>query len=152
MWEGTTAVQALQATDRNGRGVYSQDYVNKSAENLIGHFIIETVAGVTNIEAILDSGQPDLVSFGWGDFSVEVEFDLDRCRAGAQAVYDACRRRGIGVSVSTGQAGPTAAYPGCISIIGIDSLLINAALESAVDGARRTLSVAGEEESGVVKR
>jgi 2-keto-3-deoxy-L-rhamnonate aldolase RhmA len=137
MWQGTSAVEALRQSDPNAKGVYSAEYVAKAADDIVNYFIVETVEGVNNIQAILEAGQPDLVSFGWGDFSVEVGFDLDRCVKAAGIVYDACRSRGIGVSVSTGQTGPSAAYPGCITIIGIDSLLLSAAVKAAVAAAHK---------------
>lgn len=135
MWQGTSAVTALRATTEEEKGVYSSGYVEKAAADVVSLFLVETVRGVENIDAILDAGKPDLVCFGWGDFSVEVRFDLAACEAAATRVYEACRRRGIGVSISVGQSGPTQFYPGCYLVVGIDSLILSTALRESLASA-----------------
>jgi 2-keto-3-deoxy-L-rhamnonate aldolase RhmA len=135
MWQGTSAAMALHATTLEGKGVYSSEYVNKAADHLLSVFIIESRHGVQNLAEILDAGQPDLVTFGWGDYSVEVGFDLAACEEAASRVYDVCKSREIGVSIAVGQSGPTTFYPGCFGVVGIDALLVSSALDSAIASA-----------------
>ena len=133
MWQGAAGVAALRGTTDSERGVYTREYVTKSSSDVVSVFLIESLRGVENVEEILDVGKPDLVCFGWGDYSVEVDFDLPRCQAAATRVYDECRNRGIGVSVSVGQSAAEGFYPGCFTIVGIDSILMSEAFRTNIE-------------------
>lgn len=137
-WEGEVGLGALRKAGGSYRGVYSTEYVEKAAADVLTVFSIESVAGVKNIEAILDSGSPDLVGFGWGDFSAEVKFDVDRCDEAYGTVYQACRKRGIGMAIS--QQDTSRYYPGCYTSIGVDSLLLSRGIRQAVGDARSGFS------------
>ena len=132
MWQGPSAIAGyLPAAE----GVYSPEYVEKAAEDVLCGFLVESARGVANIEAILDAGEPDMVDFGRGDFSVEVDFDDDACDEAFSTVMDACRDRDIGMNVAPGQLA-THFYPGCYSVIGLDALLLSRSIQEAVEGAR----------------
>jgi 4-hydroxy-2-oxoheptanedioate aldolase len=135
MWRGASAAVALHATELEERGVYSSEYVKRTQEHLISIFIIESRRAVQRLDAILEAGRPDLVIFGWGDYSVEVGFDVRACESAASIVYETCKRHGTGVAVSLAPGDPNPYYPGCCSVVGIDTLLIKAALDSAIQSA-----------------
>jgi 2-keto-3-deoxy-L-rhamnonate aldolase RhmA len=87
---------------------------------------------VDAIESIVAAEGVDAVIFGWGDYSVEVGFDADRCGDAAVRVYEACREAGVGAALTGGQD----FYAGCFRIAGVDSLIMSAALGAAVERAR----------------
>lgn len=136
LWQGSSAIDGQLPQDR---GVYSQEYVDKAARDVACGFLIESVAGVENIDDILDRGQPDVVDFGRGDFSVEVGFDDSRCDRAFERVYNACRDRGIGVNIAPKQLARWY-FPGCYSVVGMDSLLLSKAIEGAARDARGALA------------
>lgn len=141
MWDGPTASAAMAASEGEDRGVFSADYVERATNELVAIFSIESVRGVENVDEILDAGRPDAVSFGWGDFSVEVGFDAARCRDALRKVDSACQARGIGVAVPPGDI-PERYYPGCYVMAGIDSLILSQALGDALVHARTELASA----------
>ncbi len=130
VWEGEVGLGALRQAGDAYRGVYSTEYVEKAAADVLTVFGIELVAGVNNVDEILDMGKPDLVGFGWGDFSAEVRFDVKRCDEAYEIVHAACRKRGIGIAVS--QRDTARYYPGCYTSIGVDSLLLSQGIRHAV--------------------
>jgi 4-hydroxy-2-oxoheptanedioate aldolase len=144
LWQGPTVSVAssgsagrgvLSAESPADHGVYSSEYVEKSVSDVVSMLLIETGEGIANLDEILDAGKPDLVGFGIGDYSVEVNFDPEACRKAALTVYEACRRRGIGVPISPGDSSMPF-YPGCFAIAAIDALVLSAGLERAIDGVR----------------
>ena len=133
-WQGGYAGDLLSAG--TVAGVYDPEYVKRSHADVVAIMLVETVAGVDQIEQIAAVPGIDAVIFGWGDFSIEVGFDTDRCREAAAAVTEACRRNSVGVALSPGQS----AYPGCFTIAGVDSLHMSGAVAAAVARARAQTS------------
>jgi 2-keto-3-deoxy-L-rhamnonate aldolase RhmA len=135
LWQGRSVLDGGLPDDR---GVYSEEYVRRAAEELVFGLLIETAAGVDAIDAILDAAEPDFVMFGRGDFSVEADFDSAACDAAFAAVHRASRRRGIGLSLAPSQA--ERFYPGCFATVGLDALWLSAEIERAVRDGRDALS------------
>jgi 2-keto-3-deoxy-L-rhamnonate aldolase RhmA len=142
MWEGLPAAAAIRETEPQRRGVYSREYVDKANADVLVFMIIESLEGMSNLDEILDVPGIDAVSFGWADYSVQMGFDLAKCEEASNRLYDACRSRGIGTSLSIGQAGKQEHYPGCYYIAGIDTLIISAAFRQTVADARRRVAEA----------
>ncbi|MCE0764071.1 aldolase/citrate lyase family protein [Pseudonocardia kujensis] len=139
LWQPPGAVEALTQDDESLRGAYTMDYVRKSIDEIVSIFMIEDNEGLSNVAEILQDGQPDLVLFGWGDFSVESRFDRDACYAAAQRrVYDACRRREIGMSIYPEHT-ERPFFPGCYKIAAMDSMVLSGGVRSAIARARRSL-------------
>jgi 2-keto-3-deoxy-L-rhamnonate aldolase RhmA len=139
MWEGGAAATQLRESDPAKRGVYSPQYVEKATNDILRVFIVESVEGVENIDDILAVEHLDAVLFGWADYAADVGFDVEACQAAADLVYRKCRERGVGISVSIGQAGETGWYPGSFYIAGIDCLLMSAALTNSVQQAKQAI-------------
>lgn len=135
LWQGSSVIDGELPADR---GVYSEEYVNKAASDVASVFLVESVRGVESIEDILDRGQPDMVDFGRGDFSVEVGFDNDACDEAFDKVFRACRARNIGMNIAPSQIA-SRYYPGCYSVIGMDALLLSRALQQCATEARDAL-------------
>jgi 4-hydroxy-2-oxoheptanedioate aldolase len=137
-WQGTPAVHSLRQRTAGERGVSSAAFVQQSEDDVLVVLLVETPRGVDNIQEIVQVKGIDAIIFGWGDFSVAVEFDFEQCRAAASRVYDACKAAGIGVSISLDQVGPTDFYPGCFYVAGVDALIMSAALGTAI-GATKSI-------------
>lgn len=116
-------------------GVYCREYVEKAEGDALVVLLVETVAGVERIDHIAAVPGIDAVIFGWGDYSVEVDFDSARCRRAADAVHRACRRRGVGVALAPGEE----FYDGCFGLAGVDSMHMSSALTAAVGRTRADL-------------
>jgi 4-hydroxy-2-oxoheptanedioate aldolase len=129
-WQGGYAGDLLSSG--RGGGVYTTEYVQKACDDVVAILLVETVRGVEQIDAIAAVPGVDAVIFGWGDYSVEVGFDGERCRTAAAAVRAACHGQGVGVALTPGEA----PYPGCFRIAGVDSLHMSAGLTMAVQAAR----------------
>lgn len=142
MWQGLPAAAALRETDPRRRGVYSREYVEKANSDVLVFMIIESVEGMEHLDEILDVPGIDAVSFGWADYSAQVGFDLARCEREADRLYEACRARGIGTSLSIGQAGKQEHYAGCYYIAGIDTLVISGAFRQTISDARQRIAAA----------
>jgi 2-keto-3-deoxy-L-rhamnonate aldolase RhmA len=137
-WQGTPAVHSLRQRTADERGVSSAAFVQKSEDDVSVVVLVETPRGVDNIQEIAEVEGIDAVIFGWGDFSVAVEFDFEQCRAAAWRVYESCKAAGVGVSISLDQVGPTDFYPGCFYVAGVDALIMSAALRTAIDATKDT--------------
>ncbi len=137
LWQGKSVLDGGLPDDR---GVYSREYVDRADRELAFGLLIESQPGVDAIGAILDAAAPDFVMFGRGDFSAEAGFDSAACDAAFDAVYDAARRRGIGLSLAPSQAEKF--YPGCFATVGLDALWLSAAIEQAVRHGRAALEQA----------
>lgn len=131
-WVGGMARQELLASQQQPFAVHNREFLEGAERDLVCILIVESVAGVENIEAIAAVPGVHGVVFGWGDYSVEVGFDVDRTKAASARVYQACRTAGIGVAVPYRGSGDEPHYPGCFSIVGVDSLLLDAAVTAAV--------------------
>lgn len=136
MWQGGTAVSELQSEAQGDSQILSLDYIEKAESDCTTIFIIETVKGVENVEAILEVGGVDGVIFGWGDYSVEVRFDRARTEAAGSRVYEACKKHGVGLSFYLDQKNRNVFYSGCFYMAGVDSLIISGALRHRLDVAR----------------
>lgn len=136
VWDGGYSADFF-AGRLESAGVYSREYVEK-ASDAMAIMLVETARGVENIDAIVSVPGVDAVVFGWGDYSVEVGFDVALSRAAAATVYAACRRNGVGVALSPGDE----FYPGCFALAGVDSTHMGAALRAAVDRAKTDLQEA----------
>lgn len=135
-WQGGSAYREVSGeTAETGPPVHHPDFLAR-AEDVLCVVIVESVRGVENVDDIVAIEGLDGVVFGWGDFSVEVGFDRLRCEDAAERVYAACRHRGIGVALPYSEAGRERFYPGCFSIVGVDTLMFSAGVRSAVGGAR----------------
>jgi 4-hydroxy-2-oxoheptanedioate aldolase len=143
LWSGTTAVRAMRPdASPYDQDVYSKEYVEKATRDIVTVFSLESPEAVRNVAEILDVGAPDLVSFGLGDFSVSVGFDPDTCRDAGLAVYNACKKRGIGMSLALGDVADRR-FPHCFSMVGIDSLLLSGSLRAAVREGRNIVHRGG---------
>lgn len=125
-WFGPSAAAGIAKQTKP----YTQEFV-RQAEQISTIFLVESAEGVDNIGPILESGQPDAVMFGWGDYSVEVGFDSERCEDAAQRVYDACKRAGTGCALTGAAHDRRPSYRGCFEVIGVDSLILSAAIAAA---------------------
>jgi 4-hydroxy-2-oxoheptanedioate aldolase len=134
LWQGRSVLDGGLPEER---GVYSQEYIDRTEGELSFGLLIESQPGVDALDAILDAAAPDFVMFGRGDFSAEVRFDSAACDAAFATVYAAARRRGIGLSLAPGQAAKF--YPGCFATVGLDALWLSAAVEAAVRNGRAAL-------------
>ena len=114
------------------RGVYSPEYVAQADARVLKVMLIETELGVQNADAIAATEGVDAVIFGWGDYSVESEFDEDRCREASDTVTAACDRHGVALAVSGGSEMP----PGGFIIAGIDSLILSNGIAAAIAKSR----------------
>jgi 2-keto-3-deoxy-L-rhamnonate aldolase RhmA len=137
MWEGVLATRALAETDPAMRGIYSPEFVEFANSHALVVILIESPQGVANLEQILDVEGIDAVWFGMADYAAQCGFDLDRCLAGSQSVYDACRARGIGMLLGLDQLGSQPWYPGCFYFAGLDTLILSTAIRSAVASAKQ---------------
>lgn len=130
-WQGRSVAEVL----RDGPSpddVYSTAYVDKTTDNIVTIFTVETPNAVAKLKEILDEGSPDLISFGMGDFAAAVDFDMAACQKAFDKVYEICRERNVGMSLPPSTL-PTHFYPGCFSVVGIDSLLLSQAISAAMN-------------------
>ena len=141
MWEGLPATAAMKEVTAEGRGVYSEEYVQKANSSILTYLIVESPEGVGNIDDIASVPGIDAVSFGWADYSVQSGFNLGVVEEAANKVYQSCKRHGIGTSLSVGQAGNSEYFPGCYFICGIDTLIISGAIRQTLVDARMKISV-----------
>jgi 2-keto-3-deoxy-L-rhamnonate aldolase RhmA len=137
MWEGVLASRALQESDPGRRGVYSREFVETANSFVLTIILIESPEGVENVDEILTVPGINGVWFGWADYSANVDFELDRCVAAADRVYDACRRRGIGMCLAVDQATAYPWYPGCFYFVGLDTLILSGALRTTITDAKK---------------
>jgi 2-keto-3-deoxy-L-rhamnonate aldolase RhmA len=142
MWEGVLASKALQEEDVSARGVYSDEYVERSNRNIHTTILIESPEGVRNLPAMLKVPGIDAFWFGWADYSAHVGFDLQKCVEAATSVYERCRAAGVGMCLALDQAEAQPFYPGCFYLAGLDTLVLAGALRSAVAGARTRVDAA----------
>ena len=147
LWEGPFAAE-LGELPVDARGVYSERYKHAAHEFLFRMFLIESPRGVANVREILATGYADAVSFGWGDYSASVDFDLSKCDEALAEVYVAARDAGVGMELHPGhvESGKTPWYPGCFLLAGHDSLVYSRAIGSAADRAKE---IAGRASRGV---
>jgi 2-keto-3-deoxy-L-rhamnonate aldolase RhmA len=134
-WRGGFGIEALRSSDADARGVYTTEYVERAEADILSIFIIESRSGVEEIDAILDEGAPDAISFGWGDYSVEVGFDAKACEDAFEHVYSACREHACGMAIPMRMLS-THFYPGCYTVAGIDSLMLSGAVAQGIERAQ----------------
>lgn len=128
-------------TGPEGEGVWSAEFVAAADGSIASVFMIEGPSGVEHLEEILDAGTPDAVIFGWGDFLLEVEFDLARVAAAKKQIYDTCRRRGIGIALSVpSSADDQPYYLGCFFSAGVDASIISEAIRVRMNEARAEIA------------
>lgn len=131
-WSGGMALAELTQSADETYSVHNQEFLATAGKNLVCIVIVESTEGVENIEGIAKVQGIDGVVFGWGDFSVEVGFDVNQTREAADHVYQTCRQAGIGVAIPPGSASNAAAYRGCFSIVGVDSLLLSSGIRDVM--------------------
>lgn len=137
-WQGSyVGAEPLPGSGQAERSVYSDDYIDKANSEVLTIVIVESVAGVERIDEIVSVKGVDAVIFGWGDFSVESGFDWSRSREAALVVYEACRQAAVGCALTAGSKLGDVFFPGCFYVVGIDSLIVSAALADAVASASR---------------
>lgn len=141
MWSGPFASE-LANLPVSERGVYSERYKSHANDFIFRLFLIESESGVQNVGEILDTGCADGVSFGWGDFSASVEFDLARCEEALDEVYSCAKSAGVGMELHPAhvESGRTPWYPGCFLLAGHDSLIYSRGIEAAVSRSRKTIA------------
>jgi 4-hydroxy-2-oxoheptanedioate aldolase len=135
-------VEALRAARPEDRGVASPEYVARTNAAVFVALMVESPVGVENLDAILEVPGIDAIRFGWGDYSVHVGFDVDKIQAAADHVYGVCRQRGVGCSLNLGQADKH--FPGCFYMLGVDALILSAAIRHTVGQARTQLGSVGD--------
>jgi 2-keto-3-deoxy-L-rhamnonate aldolase RhmA len=143
-WAGTHARHVRwnsALTGPDGAGVWSKEFVAAADESVASVFMIEGPSGVEQLEDILEVGTPDAVIFGWGDFLLEVEFDLARVAAAKKQIYETCRRRGIGIALAVPPAADDQPYyPGCFFSAGVDATIVSDAVRRRMDEARSEIA------------
>jgi 2-keto-3-deoxy-L-rhamnonate aldolase RhmA len=117
-------------------GVLSPAFIEAADAAVATIFMIEDPAGAAAIDGILDAGSPDAVIFGWADFTVEAGFDSAAVDAARARVYDACRRRGIGIALGTSAEDAAQYYPGCFISAGVEATLFSTAVTDQLDACR----------------
>lgn len=132
-YQGGSAHAEVTGSHDGRRAVHRMEYLRAVEDELSSLYIVESVRGVERIDEILDAGPVDGVLFGWGDFSVEVEFDVAVCDEAAERVREACRSRNVGVAITR----PDEYYPGCFQVVGVDSVILGRALDDRIRAARR---------------
>lgn len=141
-WQGRYAgSQPRPGSADAARSIYSREYVDKAEADLLTILIVETDAGVMAVDEILAVEGVDAVIFGWGDYSLQTGFDWPRSREAASRVFDACRSAGVGCALTPGSELGDSFFRGCFYVVGIDSLIISAALALAVENAVRATRV-----------
>jgi 4-hydroxy-2-oxoheptanedioate aldolase len=136
VWQGHVEWGGEKSPEAAAQDVRSPEFATAVNDEVYVCLMIENPEAVENIEAILDVPGIDSIRFGWGDYSVNVGFDRERCNADAQRVYEACHARGVGYSFTPGDIGVKEHYPGCWYIIGYDGTVISTALRKTVAAAR----------------
>jgi 4-hydroxy-2-oxoheptanedioate aldolase len=144
MFTGAVTLDALRAAGPEHRGLSTSEYVNRTNAGIFVALMIESPQGIENLDAILDVPGIHAIRFGWGDYSVHVAFDVDRIQEAADNVYRTCRERGIGCSLNPGQA--ALHYPRCFYMVGVDALILSAAVGQTLEQARSQLGIAGDQE------
>lgn len=140
MWEGLPATSAVRETSVEGRGVYSNEYVNKANDDILTYLIVESPEGVDNVDEIAEVPGIDAISFGWADYSVQTGFDLETAEKGAARVYEACRKHGIGTSLSVGEIERGNRLANSYVICGIDTLILSGAVRRTMDDTRARIA------------
>lgn len=138
-FQGGSAHAEVTGSHDGPRAVHRMAYLRAVEAELSSLYIVESVRGVERIDEILDAGPVDGVLFGWGDYSVEVEFDLAACDAAAARVRDVCRARNVGVAITR----PEDHYAGCFQVVGVDSVILGRALDDRIRAARPAPPSAG---------
>ncbi len=131
-YQGGSAHAEVTGSHEGRRAVHRMEYLRAVEDELSSLYIVESVRGVERIDEILDAGPVDGVLFGWGDFSVEVEFDVAVCDQAAERVREVCRSRSVGVAITR----PDDYYPGCFQVVGVDSVILGRALDDWIRAAR----------------
>lgn len=139
-WQGSyVGAEALPGSGQVERSVYSSEYIDKAMTDVLTVVIVETAQGVQHIAEIVLVEGVDAVIFGWGDFSVQNGFDWSSSRDAARHVYEACRGAAVGYALTPGSELGETFFPGCFYVVGIDSLIMSAALTQAVASAARAV-------------
>jgi 4-hydroxy-2-oxoheptanedioate aldolase len=129
-------------TGPGGEGVWSPEFVAATDDSIASVFMIEGPSGVEQLEDILETGRPDGVIFGLGDFLLEVEFDQAKVAAAKHRIHETCRKYEIGVALSL----PLSAddqqqyYPGCFFSAGVDASIVSEAIRTRMNEARSAVA------------
>lgn len=123
--------------EERGLGVNLKNPVYAAASEAfaLNILIIETALGVKNVNEIAAVDGIDAVIFGWGDYSVQVGFDAMRCRVASAVVREVFGQKGVGCGLRTGTEEVDQFYPGCFTLLGVDSVLIANSMRQAVAAA-----------------
>jgi len=141
MFEGLLAASALRESESRLRGVYSSEYTETANKHVLVHILIENPEGVDNLEEILEVPGIDGIYFGWADYSAQVDFDLAKCEAASEHIYNLCRARKVGMTLSLGTASQQPFYPGCMYVAGFDALVLSSGLRQVVESAKESLGI-----------
>lgn len=118
----------------------SPEFVAAVNDRIAGIFMIESRAGLDNLEAILDTGRPDGVIFGWADFAVDAAFDEQLIASARQHIYDECRKRQIGILISVVPRDKLEYYPGCFFSAGVDATIASDAVGARISEVRGAIA------------
>lgn len=139
---GFSGAHNRHAAWQDRESVRSPKYIQKAAADLVRIIAIETPEGFENLEAILDEGKPDLVTFGWGDFTAAMNWDTKKSEASYRRVYDLCKSRGIGICIAPRDLDNY--YPGCYANIGVDSTFLTTETTKALKDMRANFAASQE--------
>ena len=110
-WEGVRSSKALQQEDVSARGVYSDQYVDRSNRNIHTTILVENPEGVRNLpDCSRFRHRRVLVRLGGIIRSRRVPH-LERCVEAATSVYEECCAAGVGMCLALDQAEAAASRP-----------------------------------------
>jgi 4-hydroxy-2-oxoheptanedioate aldolase len=118
----------LTPPDEGDHALTSPEFAAAANARVASIFMIESQAGLDNLDDTLDRGQPDGVIYGWADYGVSIGFDEAAIAAGQSRIYDACRARGIGLALNVVPAETLEYFPGCFLSAGTDASVASEAL------------------------
>ena len=119
--------------------LYSPAYVAAANASVASLFMIEDQSGVDNLEEILKAGTPDAVIFGWADYLVGVEFNVEKSAKALQRIHHECKERGVGIAINVAPRDAVDYYQGCFYVAGVDSPIVSDALGVRISEVRRAI-------------
>jgi 4-hydroxy-2-oxoheptanedioate aldolase len=128
----------LTAPAEGEHALASSEFADAANAGIARVFMIESQAGLDNLDDILDVGRPHGVIYGWADYGVSIGFDKAAIAAGQRRIYDACRSRGIGLALNVAPPETLEYYPGCFLSGGTDAAVASEAIRNRLTQARQT--------------
>jgi 4-hydroxy-2-oxoheptanedioate aldolase len=137
-WSGNLAV-----SEDPGHRLFSSAYIKAANDSLATIYCIENDEGLDNLDKILQTGRPDGVMFGIGDYMVSVGFDQSKVAAAKRRMYDICRSNGVGIALTAVPPDDLEYYPGCFFTGGVEATCISDAVYTRVKAVRARISELG---------